>query len=80
MRLPRDLDADRLIKSLGKLGYSPVRQTGSHIRIRTLKNGEHHETIPQHSPLKLGTLNVILRNIAAHHNLTRDELLRLLDI
>ena len=80
MKLPRDVSAERLVLALRKLGYEPVRQTGSHIRVRTMQNGEYHETVPCHSPLKAGTLNSILRNIAAHHQLTRDQLLELLDL
>jgi predicted RNA binding protein YcfA (HicA-like mRNA interferase family) len=80
MKLPRDLSAQELIRALRKLGYEPVRQAGSHIRIRTMLNGEHHETIPSHGALKAGTLNVILKNIAAHHALSRDELLTLLGL
>lgn len=73
-KLPRDLDAIEFIQLLSCLGYESVRQVGSHIRIRTFQNGEHSETIPKHKPLKVGTLNVILGNIARHHGLTRDEL------
>jgi len=32
--------------------------------------GEHHEVIPNHSPIKIGTLKSILRNVAAHHRIT----------
>lgn len=78
-RVPRDLDADTLIRALAVLGYERVRQTGSHIRVQTLQNGHHSETIPSHSPLKLGTLSAILANIAAHHGLSRDELMVKLD-
>jgi hypothetical protein len=38
--------------------------------------GEHHITIPAHNPLKIGTLAAIIADIAAHHGLTRDELLK----
>ena len=56
------------------------RQTGSHIRLTTQLQGEHHITIPAHDPLKVGTLNAILRGIAEHFGLTRDELLEQLFI
>lgn len=79
-RLPRDLDAKSLIKALAELEYVVVRQSGSHIRVRTDRNGEHQETIPHHSPLKIGTLNAILTNIARHHGLSRRELLALLNL
>ena len=39
MRLPRDLSATDLANSLKSLGYSPTRQSGSHIRLTTNQNG-----------------------------------------
>ncbi len=75
MKLPRNLTGLELIKILEVLGYKITRQSGSHIRITTLRNGEHHVTIPAHSPLKIGTLAAIISDIAQHFNLTRDELL-----
>ena len=52
MKLPRDVDADELIKALRVLGYSPTRQTGSHIRVTTQIKGQHHEVVPRHCPIK----------------------------
>jgi hypothetical protein len=43
-------------------------------------DGENHEVIPCHSPLKTGTLSAILKRIAAHHGLTVDQLLALLGL
>lgn len=57
-----------------------LRESPRFARLRTLRDGEHHETIPHHSPLKAGTLNVVLRNLAVHHRMDRDELLELLDL
>lgn len=34
MRLPRDMDAPELIRSLQRIGYRVVRQSGSHIRFK----------------------------------------------
>jgi predicted RNA binding protein YcfA (HicA-like mRNA interferase family) len=75
MKLPRDLTGLQLVKQLETLGYKITRQTGSHIRLTTLENGEHHLTVPAHNPLKTGTLSAILNDVAQHFNLTRDELL-----
>jgi predicted RNA binding protein YcfA (HicA-like mRNA interferase family) len=75
MKLPRDLSGEALAKALSKLGYVVDRQTGSHIRLTTQENGEHHITIPNHSPIKIGTLSAILRDVEDHFNLTRDECL-----
>ena len=74
MKLPRNLSGEALAQILKQLGYKTIRQTGSHIRLTTQQNGEHHSTIPNHSPIKIGTLNAILRDIATHFGLTRDEL------
>jgi len=75
MRIPRDLTGRELIKKLRTLGYDQTRQVGSHIRLTTLQNGTHHITIPNHDPLKLGTLSSILSEVAAHFNLSKDELI-----
>lgn len=75
MKLPRDLDAKSLIKALKTLGYQPVRQTGSHIRLECPTPSPHAVTVPNHSPLKVGTLAAILADIAAHHRLSREQLL-----
>jgi hypothetical protein len=37
--------------------------------------GGHRVTIPKHNPLKLGTFKSILDDVAAHHKMTRDELI-----
>lgn len=75
MRIPRDISAAQLIKSLRTLGYTTTRQTGSHIRLTTMQNGKHHETIPNHNPIKIGTLNGILKSIAEHHKISIEQLL-----
>lgn len=78
MKLPRDLSSNELVKALLTLGYVVDRQTGSHIRLTTQLNGEHHVTIPAHDPIKIGTLSAILRDVATHTSLSRDELLEVL--
>jgi predicted RNA binding protein YcfA (HicA-like mRNA interferase family) len=74
MRLPRDLSGDDLAHALRKLGYQVTRQTGSHMRLTTPEHGEHHITIPQHRPLRVGTLAAILSEVAAHFEISREEL------
>ena len=74
MRLPRDLSGSDLAQTLRKLGYSTTRQTGSHLRLTTYEHGEHHLTIPQHTPLRVGTLSAILADVATHFKLTREQL------
>lgn len=74
MRLPRDLTGDDLAKALRSLGYEITRQTGSHMRLTTLQNGEHHVTVPRHNPLRVGTLGGILADVATHFSTTRDDI------
>jgi predicted RNA binding protein YcfA (HicA-like mRNA interferase family) len=80
VKLPRDVDASRLVKALRALGYERMRQDGSHIRLTSQSNGVHHITVPDHKPIKLGTLAAILKAIAAHHRLTTEELIRRLGL
>jgi predicted RNA binding protein YcfA (HicA-like mRNA interferase family) len=61
LKLPRDITGTELAKALAELGYHVTRQTGSHIRLTTFENGEHHITIPAHDPLKIDTLAAFLR-------------------
>ncbi len=76
MRLPRDLSGADLAQALKQFGYRITRQTGSHLRLTTSEHGEHHLTIPDHDPLRIGTLSSILADIAAHFELSRDEVVR----
>jgi predicted RNA binding protein YcfA (HicA-like mRNA interferase family) len=80
MKLPRDIGGQRLAQALKALGYATTRQKGSHIRVTTQRDGENHEVIPAHSPIKAGTLSGILKRIGAHHGLSVDEVLRVLDL
>jgi predicted RNA binding protein YcfA (HicA-like mRNA interferase family) len=79
-RLPRDLSGDELIVALRRLDYVPTRQRGSHVRLSTEQNGRHDITVPRSDPLRVGTLAAILRDVASHFGVSRDELLtRLFD-
>ena len=80
MKLPRDVSSHGLTCALRKLDYAVTRQRGSHVRLITLRDGEHHVTVPAHSPIKAGTLSAILKSVAAHHGMGVNELLALLDL
>lgn len=75
MKLSRNIDAPQLVKALQKFGYETTRQSGSHIRLTTQQNGQHHITIPNHDPLKIGTLNAILTDVAQHLGVSKQELI-----
>jgi predicted RNA binding protein YcfA (HicA-like mRNA interferase family) len=78
MKLPRDVGGKELAVHLGRYGYKITRQTGSHMRLTTTTKGfEHHITIPEHGPLKVGTLDHIVNEIASyleieHHKLVEE--------
>jgi len=78
MKLPRDLNGSQLVKMLEKVGYQVQHQTGSHIIIKTLQNGENTQSVPNHKPLKIGTLNAIVGEVADHLGLDKKELLKYL--
>jgi len=72
MKLRRDVSGAALAKALRHYGYEISRQTGSHLRLTTSQGGEHHITIPNHDPLRVGTLAAILGEVAEHFAITRD--------
>lgn len=75
MRIPRDVDGEKLSQLLAKFGYGITRQTGSHLRLTTTRNGEHHLTIPRHKALKVGTLNAVVADAADHLGISKEQVL-----
>jgi len=77
VKLPRDLSGTELAKLLRQYGYEEIRQSGSHIRVRSAaKATEHQVTIPAHNPLKVGTLSGILLEIANYLEISKETLAR----
>ena len=80
-----DEDAARFLRpragqDAAEAGITVTRQNGSHLRVTTQQGGEHHEVVPNHSPVKLGTLKSILRSVATHHRMGMAELMEALDL
>jgi predicted RNA binding protein YcfA (HicA-like mRNA interferase family) len=73
MKLPRNVSGKELLRRLEGFGYEPTRQSGSHVRATTLEKGQHHGTVPMHDELRVGTLNSIITDIAAHFGLDKAE-------
>lgn len=74
MRVPKDINGREVLKLLERhYGYYKTRQSGSHIRATTLKNGQHHVSIPDHSPVKENTLKGIIKDVASHFDTTPDD-------
>jgi predicted RNA binding protein YcfA (HicA-like mRNA interferase family) len=76
MKIPRDLSATQLAKALAQFGYQVTRQKGSHPRLTTHTNGEHHITLPSHLSLRIGLVSSVLADVASHLGLSRDQLLQ----
>jgi predicted RNA binding protein YcfA (HicA-like mRNA interferase family) len=77
VKLPRDLSGTELAKLLRQYGYAEIRQSGSHIRVRSMSKGsEHQVTIPAHTPLKVGTLSGILLEVATYLEISKENLTR----
>mgnify|MGYP003352158039 CR=1 FL=1 len=76
MKVPRDLPGSHLADVLcRRWGYLRIHQIGSHIILETSTPVHQRIAIPDHSALRLGTLMSILRSVAAHKSVTRDQLI-----
>jgi predicted RNA binding protein YcfA (HicA-like mRNA interferase family) len=75
-KVPRDISGAQLAQLLNRYGYNITRQTGSHLRLVSNGRGfEHKVTIPDHQPIKIGTLNNILADVADYLQISKRELL-----
>lgn len=76
MKIPRDLSGRELVVTLIRdFGYARVHQEGSHIILETSSPSRHRMSVPDHHPLRIGTLNAILRAVAAHKGIRREDIL-----
>ena len=76
MKIPRDLSGHDLIKTLCRnWGYRVVHQVGSHVILETDDPSHHRLAVPDHRALRVGTLNGILRAVAEHKKVSREDLL-----
>lgn len=78
MRLPRSVSGDRVIRALQQVGYSVVRQRGSHVRLQHPGRPAHSITVPLHESLKTGTLHAILAEAALMRSIPIESLIELL--
>jgi predicted RNA binding protein YcfA (HicA-like mRNA interferase family) len=76
MKVPRDLSGAQLAKVLCRdWDYRNLHQEGSHILLQTDMPGHQRLSVPNHSPLRIGTLNAILKAVASHKGVDRQILL-----
>ena len=76
MKIPRDTSGATLAACLCRhWGYRQVHQSGSHVILDTEIPSHHRIAVPAHAALRIGTLNAILRAVAAHKGVARDAIL-----
>ena len=76
MKIPRDLSGAQLVKVLCRdWGYRVIHQEGSHIILQTDTPSHQRLSVPNHNPLRVGTLNGIVRAVSAHKGVERQRLL-----
>jgi len=76
MKLRRDVSGRRLAAALcARWGYVQVHQSGSHIILQTTTPSSHRIAIPDHNPIRIGTFHTILRSVANHKGVDRQEIL-----
>ncbi|HEX9047542.1 MAG TPA: type II toxin-antitoxin system HicA family toxin [Verrucomicrobiae bacterium] len=76
MKIPRDLSGSELAKVLCRdWKYRVVHQQGSHIIMETEEPSHQRIAVPNHNPVRVGTLNSIVRTVSQHKGIDRQELL-----
>lgn len=76
MKIPRDLSGRELASALVRdFGYALVHQEGSHIILQTENPSHHRLSVPDHDTLRIGTLNGILRAVAGHKGIRKEDIL-----
>ncbi|SEF56380.1 HicA toxin of toxin-antitoxin [Bryocella elongata] len=77
MKVPRSVNgidfANHLIR---RWHFVELRQTGSHIIVRTETPSRRTLSIPAHKPLRSGTFQDLLDDVAHHKGLSREDVLR----
>jgi predicted RNA binding protein YcfA (HicA-like mRNA interferase family) len=75
-KAPRDVSGQDLIKILSNYGYKVIRQTGSHIRMSIIiEDISKNITIPNHAPIKLGTLMSILNEVSSQLAINKEDII-----
>jgi predicted RNA binding protein YcfA (HicA-like mRNA interferase family) len=57
VKIPRDVNGVAAARALKRLGFISLRQTGSHL---ILRKDSRTVVVPQHKPLKPGTLKGVI--------------------
>jgi len=57
VKVPRDVNGAEAVRALKRFGFLELRQTGSHL---ILRKESRTVVVPQHKPLKPGTLKGVV--------------------
>ncbi len=76
--MPRNLSGMELAVLLRRrYVYNFTRQRGSHMRLTSSYMGyTHNVSVPRHNPLRVGTLDDILGDVAEYLEIGQDELMQ----
>jgi len=76
VKIPRNLKGSYLANVLCRSwDYVIVHQQGSHIILETQIPQHQRISIPNHNPLRIGTVNSILRAISLHKQVSKQDIL-----
>ncbi|MTJ50335.1 type II toxin-antitoxin system HicA family toxin [Dolichospermum sp. UHCC 0259] len=76
MKIPRNLKGSDLVQTLCKTwDYKIVNQEGIHIILETETPAHHRLCVPDHNPLRVGTLNSILAAVSRHKGIAKQDIL-----
>ncbi len=78
MKLPRNVSGAALVSAFERVGYSLIRQRGSHMRMHHPGPPRHLITVPGHRPMRVGTLHALITEVAQMRGLSVDEIIALL--
>jgi hypothetical protein len=75
--IPRDLSGRDLVRILCRHWDDvELKQAGRHIIMQTDTPSRQRIPVPDHNPLRLGTLNRILRFVSRHKGIKKEDVLR----
>jgi predicted RNA binding protein YcfA (HicA-like mRNA interferase family) len=77
--VPRDVGAEELVRKLRRMGYRKAKQEGSHISC-VHEVTKHRVIVPRKNAIRVGTLQDIIRRLAAHWKKGEDEIIDMLEL
>jgi len=77
VKLPRSVSGNQLVGLLCRdWNYAKIHQVGSHVILETHAPSHQRIAVPNDKTLRVGTLNAIIRTVATHKGVGREEILK----